>query len=166
MSLTIIIVSVAALVFGILLGWLFMRPKVVEVQHKLLSAEAERDRKAAVEATLSQQLETLRQNNEQLTSDNAGLSKELIMLREQMERDEKQRGEDFNRQLQLVKEQMQNETRKILDQRAEALGKSNNEQMGTVVTPLKEQLKARKPLKPLSNALRRWPVRPTIWHEP
>lgn len=142
MTLTIIIVSVAALVFGILLGWLFMRPKVVEMQHKLLSAEAERDRKAAVEATLSQQLETLRQNNEQLTSDNAGLSKELIMLREQMERDEKQRGEDFNRQLQLVKEQMQNETRKILDQRAEALGKSNNEQMGTMVTPLKEQLKA------------------------
>lgn len=142
MTLTIILISLAALAFGCLFGWLVMRPRQVELQHKLLSAEAERDRKAAVEATLTEQVASLRSSNGILASEKVALSKELSMLREQMDRDEKQRAEDFNRQLQLVKEQMQNETRKILDQRAEALGKSNNEQMGSVVTPLKEQLKA------------------------
>lgn len=142
MTLTVILISLAALTFGCLLGWLLMRPRQVEMQHKLLSAEAERDRKAAVESTLTEQLASLRSSNGILASEKVALSKELSMLREQMDRDEKQRAEDFNRQLQLVKEQMQNETRKILDQRAEALGKSNNEQMGSVVTPLKEQLKA------------------------
>ncbi|MBP5341920.1 MAG: DNA recombination protein RmuC [Bacteroidales bacterium] len=142
MTLTIILISLAALAFGCLLGWLVMRPRQVELQHKLLSAEAERDRKAAVEATLTEQVASLRSSNGILASEKVALAKELSMLREQMDRDEKQRAEDFNRQLQLVKEQMQNETRKILDQRAEALGKSNNEQMGSVVTPLKEQLKA------------------------
>lgn len=142
MTLTVILISLAALTFGCLLGWLLMRPRQVEMQHKLLSAEAERDRKTAVESTLTEQLASLRSSNGILASEKVALSKELSMLREQMDRDEKQRAEDFNRQLQLVKEQMQNETRKILDQRAEALGKSNNEQMGSVVTPLKEQLKA------------------------
>ena len=142
MTLTIILISLAALAFGCLLGWLVMRPRQVELQHKLLSAEAERDRKAAVEATLTEQVASLRSSNGILASEKVALAKELSMLREQMDRDEKQRAEDFNRQLQLVKEQMQNETRKILDQRAEALGKSNNEQMCSVVTPLKEQLKA------------------------
>ena len=42
----------------------------------------------------------------------------------------------------MVKEQLQNTTQEILKQREESLGKTNAEQIGNVVTPLKEQLEA------------------------
>ena len=142
MTLTIILVAVAALALGGLAGWLLMRPRQVELQQKLFAAEAERERKASVEATLTAQLESLRNERQQLQVDYAGLQKEVALLKQQTERDDKARAEAFERQLLMVKEQMQNESRQLLEQRAEALGKSNNEQMNHVVEPLKEQLEA------------------------
>lgn len=142
MTLTIILVAVAALAVGGLAGWLLMRPRQVELQQKLFAAEAERERKASVEATLTAQLESLRNERQQLQVDYAGLQKEVSLLKQQAERDDKARTEAFERQLLMVKEQMQNESRQLLEQRAEALGKSNNEQMNHVVEPLKEQLEA------------------------
>lgn len=142
MTLTIILMAVAALALGGLAGWLLMRPRQVELQQKLFAAEAERERKASVEATLTAQLESLRNERQQLQVDYAGLQKEVALLKQQAERDDKARTETFERQLLMVKEQMQNESRQLLEQRAEALGKSNNEQMNHVVEPLKEQLEA------------------------
>ena len=72
----------------------------------------------------------------------ASLTTQLEFLQQQRQQDLQDREANFQRQLQLVKEQMQNETRQVLDQRAEALGKSNREQMSDVVKPLKEQLEA------------------------
>lgn len=72
----------------------------------------------------------------------ASLTTQLEFLQQQRQQDLQDREANFQRQLQLVKEQMQNETRQVLDQSAEALGKSNREQMSDVVKPLKEQLEA------------------------
>ena len=137
-----VIVGILALVVGGLVGWLLMRPRQVALQQRLVAADAERERKASVEETLTAQLTSLREENGRLQVLNGTLGKEVEMLKEQQEKETRERAEAFERQLQMVKEQMQNETRKILEQRAEALGKSNSQQMGSVVTPLKEQLEA------------------------
>ena len=142
MTIILIITGVLALALGWLVGWLLMRPRQAALQERLTVAEAERERKASVEATLMSQVETLRDEKRQLEVECGSLVKEVALLKEQMQRDEQARKETFDRQLQVVKEQMQNETRQVLDQRAEALGKSNREQMSDVVKPLREQLEA------------------------
>ena len=142
MTLVLIIVGVLSLAMGWLVGWLLMRPRQAALQERLATAEAERERKATLEASLMAQLETLRTERERLQVECGSLSKEVALLEQQMAKDDKTRNEAFERQLQMAKEQMQNETRIILEQRAEALGKSNREQMADVVKPLKEQLEA------------------------
>ena len=139
MTLTIIL-TIGAMLLGGLLCWLLMRPHQAALRERLSASEAECERKASAEAALTTQLESLRAERQKMMVDSGALQKELSMLKEQVERDEKTRLEAFERQLQVVKEQMQNETRLVLDQRAEALGKSNREQMADVVKPLKEQL--------------------------
>ena len=139
---TIVIVAVVALALGGLLGWLLMRPRMASLGERLLASEAERERKASVEATLNGRLEQMDQELRQLQVERGSLQKEIALLKEQAGLDELSRREDFARQLQMVQEQLKNETRQLLDQRAQALGKSNNEQMTGVVAPLKEQLEA------------------------
>lgn len=142
MIVTVIITGVLCLAAGWTVGWLLMRPRQAALHERLLSSEAERERKAAVEASLSAQLEALRVERQQLQVECGSLTREVALLKEQMQRDDQIRKEAFDRQLQVVREQMQNETRQVLDQRAEALGKSNREQMAEVVKPLKEQLES------------------------
>lgn len=142
MTLTIIVVALLSLALGGLVGCLLMRPRQVELQQKLFTAEAERERKASVEATLTMQVESLRESNGTLQVENGRLDRELNLLRDQMQKEDKQRTEAFQRQLEVAKEQMQNLTSQMLEQRTEALGKANNEQMSNVVAPLKEQLEA------------------------
>lgn len=137
-----IIVALVALALGGLIGWLVMRPRQAAMRQQLVAAEAERDRKASVETALTAQLEAVRQESTALLAEKSALEKEISMLKEQREKDDRQRTEAFEKQLEMAREQMKNETRLILEQRAEALGKANNDQMNNVVTPLKEQLEA------------------------
>lgn len=179
-----IITGVLALAVGVLAGWMAVRPRIAAMREKVVAAEAERDRKASVEATLSEQLETLRGENGRLMMEHSSLGKEVEMLRgeveerktamaerqrsvdelqrekadlqaaaeslrrelkmlhDRMQEDERRQAEAFERQLEVVREQLKNETRQIMEQRAQALGKSNNDQMSGVVAPLKEQLAA------------------------
>lgn len=91
---------------------------------------------------INTKIEELRNNNSEIVAQRDTALKEVEILKEQMERSEKERSEAFNQQLQMAKEQLQNATQDILKQREESLNKANNEQMGNVVTPLKEQLEA------------------------
>ena len=91
---------------------------------------------------LSTAIEKQRNSNSEIVAQRDSALKEVEILKEQMERSEKERSEAFSQQLQMAKEQLQNATQDILKQREESLNKANNEQMGNVVTPLKEQLEA------------------------
>ena len=91
---------------------------------------------------LNSKIEKQRNSNSEIVAQRDTALKEVAILKEQMERSEKERSEAFNQQLQMAKEQLQNATQDILKQREESLNKANNEQMGNVVTPLKEQLEA------------------------
>lgn len=144
-----IIATILALAIGVLVGWLSSKPKVVSLQEKLTAAEAEKERRLAVAETLTDQqnklrsqFDDLRKEREQLQIDCGALRKEVDLLKAQMQKEDLQRSEAFEKQLQIAREQMQNVTQKMLEQRAEALGKTNTEQMSGVVGPLKEQLAA------------------------
>ena len=91
---------------------------------------------------LNSKIEKQRNSNSEIVAQRDTALKEVAILKEQMERSEKERSEAFNQQLQMAKEQLQNATQDILKQREDSLNKANNEQMGNVVTPLKEQLEA------------------------
>ena len=91
---------------------------------------------------LNSKIEKQRNSNSEIVAQRDTALKEVAILKEQMERSGKERSEAFNQQLQMAKEQLQNATQDILKQREDSLNKANNEQMGNVVTPLKEQLEA------------------------
>ena len=91
---------------------------------------------------LNTKIEKQRNSNSEIVAQRDAALKEIEILKEQMEKSEIERSEVFNQQLQMAKEQLQNATQDILKQREESLNKANNEQMGNVVTPLKEQLEA------------------------
>lgn len=137
-----IMVTVVALAVGVLIGWLVMRPRVLTAESKLASSEAERERREAAMSETEHRIADLQQEQSRLCAERGSLLKEIEMLREQARADEKKRSEAFEKQMQVMQEQLKNETRQIMEQRAEALGKSNNEQMVGVVGPLKEQLAA------------------------
>ena len=146
---TTVIIAVLAAAIGLLVGWLLSRPRTIALSERLTATEAEKERRQAVAETLTEQLTALRSQigalqaeKQQLQVDYSTLQRELALLREQMQRDDIRRNEAFEKQLLMAREQMQNATQKLLDQRAEALGKTNTEQMTGVVGPLKEQLAA------------------------
>ena len=93
-------------------------------------------------------LTALEEERNKLLSDTAVLASQrdaaqqtLVAYRTQIEKEEEERRQRFDRQLQLAQQQLIATTQELLDKRAETLGKVNNEQMSGVVTPLKEQLK-------------------------
>lgn len=91
---------------------------------------------------LNTKVDRHRQTNSEVVAQRDTALREVEILKEQMSKNEKERSEALNQQLQMAKEQLQNATQDILKQREESLNKVNTEQMGNVVTPLKEQLEA------------------------
>lgn len=93
-------------------------------------------------AQLQKDLDTRLKENAEIQSQRDTARKEVSILKDQMQKNEQERAEALSKQLALAKEQLQNATQEILKQREEALSKTNVEQIGHVVTPLKEQLEA------------------------
>ena len=105
------------------------------------SGESQNELKQTI-TQLQKNLEARLKENAEVQSQRDSTQKEVSILKEQMEKNEQERAEALSKQLALAKEQLQNATQEILKQREEALSKTNVEQIGHVVTPLKEQLEA------------------------
>ena len=91
---------------------------------------------------LQKDFETRLKENATIQAQRDSAQKEVAILKEQMQQNEQERAKALAQQLALAKEQLQNATQEILKQREETLSKTNVEQIGNVVTPLKEQLEA------------------------
>ena len=85
---------------------------------------------------------TVLKENADIQSQRDTAQKEVIILKEQMQQNKEEQAKALQQQLAMAKEQLQNATQDILKQREETLSKTNVEQIGHVVTPLKEQLAA------------------------
>lgn len=164
---TVIIAAVAAALLGLAVGWLAMHARYMRLfsQHSSLQAQAEMQESRLAESAdnlakakmltdeLREQLDQQRNAAATLTTERDTARNDVKRLQEQMLKEEQSRNEAFGRYLQVVQEQLKNETRQLLDQRAEALAGSNDKQLSGVVTPLKEQLEAvQKQLKDGANA--------------
>lgn len=91
---------------------------------------------------LQKNLETKIKENADIQSQRDTAQKEVGILKDQMQQNKEEQAKALQQQLAMAKEQLQNATQEILKQREESLGKTNVEQIGNVVTPLKEQLEA------------------------
>jgi len=118
MDIQIIIIAIIALGVGSLITYLIMKNKIASSTMAILKENA----------------------NVQSQRDTA--QKEVELLKEQMRQYKVEQAKAIQQQLEMAKEQMQNATHEILKQREETLSKTNAEQIGNVVTPLKEQLQA------------------------
>lgn len=123
-----------------------MRQQVSEKSEALAkqeqkSGESQNELKQTI-TQLQKDLEARLKEKAEVQSQRDSAQKEVSILKEQMQKNEQERAEALSKQLALAKEQLQNATQEILKQREEALSKTNVEQIGNVVTPLKEQLEA------------------------
>lgn len=118
MDIQTIIIAIIALGVGSLITYLIMKNKIASSTMAILKENA----------------------NVQSQRDTA--QKEVELLKEQMRQNKVEQAKVLQQQLEMAKEQMQNATHEILKQREETLSKTNAEQIGNVVTPLKEQLQA------------------------
>ena len=118
MDIQTIIIAIIALGVGSLITYLIMKNKIASSTMAILKENA----------------------NVQSQRDTA--QKEVELLKEQMRQNKVEQAKALQQQLEMAKEQMQNATHEILKQREETLSKTNAEQIGNVVTPLKEQLQA------------------------
>ena len=105
------------------------------------SIEAQNELKNTI-SQLQKNLETKIKENADIQSQRDTAQKEVTILKDQMQQNKEEQAKALQQQLAMAKEQLQNATQEILKQREESLGKANVEQIGNVVTPLKEQLEA------------------------
>lgn len=101
--------------------------------------ELEHERAQALQR--EERLQTLNEENKTLTAQRMSLEKELDLLKRTAEEEQKQRSEQFDKQLKLVREQLQNATQDILRQRTNELTHSNHTQLDAIISPLKETIK-------------------------
>ena len=103
--------------------------------------EAQNELKGTI-TKLQKDLEAKVKENADMQSQRDTAQKEVGILKDQMQQNKEEQAKALQQQLAMAKEQLQNATQEILKQREESLGKANVEQIGNVVTPLKEQLEA------------------------
>lgn len=103
--------------------------------------EAQNELKSTI-IKLQKDLEVKVKENADMQSQRDTAQKEVGILKDQMQHNKEEQAKTLQQQLAMAKEQLQNATQEILKQREESLGKTNVEQIGNVVTPLKEQLEA------------------------
>lgn len=123
----------AALVAGGVAVWLLLRGQGRRLQQELERSNATSEAREAECRTLRDELARARQQE-------AVLNQKLTSKQEELERERQTRSEEFDRQLELVKERLQNETRELVEQKSRALTASNSETIEAIMRPYKEKL--------------------------
>lgn len=144
-----IVFVIIALCIGSLVTYLVMKAKNASLEKELELTKQQEQKNIESQNKLNQTINQLRKDLDTKLAENANIQsqrdtaqKEVDILKEQMQLNNEERAKAIKQQIELTKEQLQNTTQEILNQRVETLSKTNVEQIGHVVTPLKEQLEA------------------------
>ena len=144
-----IVFVIIALCIGSLVTYLVMKAKNASLEKELELTNQQEQKNIESQSELNQTINQLRKDLDTKLAENANIQsqrdtaqKEVDILKEQMQLNNEERAKAIKQQIELTKEQLQNTTQEILNQRVETLSKTNVEQIGHVVTPLKEQLEA------------------------
>lgn len=125
--------ATAGLLAGLVVAYLWMRTKVAPLRATLVLREEECE-------SLKQKNVQLESENRQLTADVQVAGKELSLLQDQTRKENEMRTRQFEEQLRLVREQLQNATQELLKQRVQELSVQNTTQMNAIIRPLKETI--------------------------
>ena len=125
--------AAAGLLAGLVVAYLWMRTKVAPLRATLVLREEECE-------SLKQKNVQLESENRQLTADVQVADKELSLLQDQTRKENEMRTRQFEEQLRLVREQLQNATQELLKQRVQELSVQNTTQMNAIIRPLKETI--------------------------
>ena len=149
MELLTIIIAIIALGIGCLVTYFIMKAKNASLEKELELTGQQEQKNLESQNELKNTIEQLRKDLSAKVAENANIQsqrdtahKEVAILKEQMQQNKDEQAKALQQQLAMAKEQLQNATQDILKQREESLSKTNVEQIGNVVTPLKEQLEA------------------------
>ena len=144
-----IIIAIIALGIGCLVTYFIMKAKNASLEKELELTGQQEQKNLESQNELKNTIEQLRKDLSAKVAENANIQsqrdtaqKEVVILKEQMQQNKDEQAKALQQQLAMAKEQLQNATQDILKQREESLSKTNVEQIGNVVTPLKEQLEA------------------------
>ncbi len=139
MYLTIGLLAALAAVF---IG-MFIRTQAAQSSAEALlrarNEELEQARQSAV--TQEQHMHKLNEENKLLIAQRMTLEKELQLLRRSTEEQLRMRNEEFDRQLKLVREQLQNAAQDMLRHHTADLARNNNMQLDAIISPLKDSIK-------------------------
>ncbi len=144
-----IVIAIVALGMGCLVTYFIMKAKNASLEKELELTKQQEQKNLESQNELKNTIEQLRKDIDTKVAENANIQaqrdtaqKEVVILKEQMQQYKEEQAKALQQQLAMAKEQLQNATQEILKQREETLSKTNVEQIGNVVNPLKEQLQA------------------------
>lgn len=144
-----IVIAIVALGIGCLVTYFIMKAKNASLEKELELTKQQEQKNLESQNELKNTIEQLRKDIDRKVAENANIQaqrdtaqKEVVILKEQMQQYKEEQAKALQQQLAMAKEQLQNATQEILKQREETLSKTNVEQIGNVVNPLKEQLQA------------------------
>ena len=142
MAIQTIIIAIIALGTGGLVTYFAMKSKNASLEKELELTKQQEQKNLESITQLRKDIDARIAENANIQSQRDTAQKEVAILKEQMQQNKEEQAKALQQQLAMAKEQLQNATQQILKQREEALSKTNVEQIGHVVTPLKEQLEA------------------------
>ena len=142
MAIQTIIITIIALGIGGLVTYFAMKSKNASLEKELELTKQQEQKNLESITQLRKDIDARIAENANIQSQRDTAQKEVAILKEQMQQNKEEQAKALQQQLAMAKEQLQNATQQILKQREEALSKTNVEQIGHVVTPLKEQLEA------------------------
>lgn len=122
---------------------LFIRTRSGQVSAEaLLRAKNEELEHERAQNTINgQRMQSLNDENKQLAARCMALEKELDLTVNRAREERQLCTEQFDKQLKLVQEQLQNATQDILRQRTQELAHNNHTQLDAIINPLKESIK-------------------------
>lgn len=122
---------------------LFIRTRSGQVSAEALlrAKNEELEHERAQNTVNGQRMQSLNDENKQLAARCMALEKELDLTVNRAREERQLCTEQFDKQLKLVQEQLQNATQDILRQRTQELAHNNHTQLDAIINPLKESIK-------------------------
>lgn len=149
------IMIIAALAGGLIIGgvatWFVFRGRT-EKYKALLESEQEQKSRLIQQIEREQSdhiIEREHQQQEQralfeemagVREERSALEQQIRSMSESIERERASRKEEFDKQLELVKERLQNETRELVEAKLRTMSESNNESISSIMKPYQERM--------------------------
>ncbi len=148
----IIVALVGGLIIGGVASWFVMRGRgekykalwhseQEQVGRLIQQAEQQQKEQTAERERQQSEYRALQDKMAEVREERSALEQRVESLSERIERERKERQADFDKQLEVVKERLQNETRDLVEAKLKAMSQSNNDSISSIMKPYQERMK-------------------------